>query len=74
MMSRSLAISAKENLHPEPPNCPKMKFELWLRDFAPEVLEVVSEQPPDFEGLIPSRLKKRYLDFLKEELLQSLIL
>ena len=26
------------SLHPEPPNCPKIKFELWLRDSAPEVL------------------------------------
>ena len=44
---------------------------LWLRDSAPKVLEVVSEQPPDFEVLIPPRLENHYLDFLKEELLLS---
>ena len=47
------------------------KFSLWLQVSAPEVLEVVSEQPPDFEGLIPPRLQNHYLDFLKEELLLS---
>ena len=45
------------SLHLEPPNCPKIKLALWLRDSAPEVLEVVSEQPPNFEGLIPTRLE-----------------
>ena len=59
------------SLHPEHPNCPKIKLALWLRDSAPEVLEVVSEQPPDFEGLIPPRLENHYLDFLKKELLLS---
>ena len=53
------------SLHPEPPNCPKIKLALWLRDSAPEVQEVVSEQPPDFEGLIPPRLENHYLDFFK---------
>ena len=57
--------------HPEPPNCPKIKLALWFRDSAPEVLKVVSEQPPDFEGLIPPRLENHSLDFLKEELLLS---
>ena len=54
------------SLHPEPPNCLKIKLALWLRDSAPEVLEVMSEQPPDFEGLIPPRLENHNLDFLKE--------
>ena len=48
------------SLHPEPPNCPKIKLALWLQDSAPEVLKVVSEQPPDFEGLIPPRLENHY--------------